>query len=57
MDSKPDKPTGWTPEGLQAWGKALVKTGTEQLDLSMVRQGKQALAKAAEATAEAPKKS
>ena len=39
--------TGWTPEGLLAWGKALVKTGVEHLDLGMVRQGKQALADAA----------
>lgn len=39
--------TGWTPEGLRAWGWALIKTGTEQLDLSMVRQGKKIMAEAA----------
>ena len=38
-----DTNTGWTPEGLRAWGKALVKTGMEHLDLTMVRQGKQTL--------------
>ncbi len=39
--SESDKTTaGWTPEGLRAWGNALVKTGTEHLDLTMVRQGK-----------------
>lgn len=42
-----DKSAGWTPAGLKAWGNALVKTGTEQLDLPMVRQGKQALKDAA----------
>lgn len=35
-----------TPSGLTAWGKALVKTGTEHLDLAMVRQGKQTLEQA-----------
>ncbi len=31
---------------LRAWGKALVKTGTEHLDLAMVRQGRQTLKEA-----------
>lgn len=42
----------WTPEGRRAWGEALVKTGTEHLDLSMVRRGKQ-MVKEAEAAAPA----
>lgn len=35
-----------TKAGLHAWGKALVKTGTEHLDLGMVRQGQQTLKEA-----------
>ena len=41
------KPQAWSKIGLRAWGNALVKTGTEHLDLPMVRQGKEALANAA----------
>lgn len=40
---------GLTQAGLRAWGNALVKTGTQHLDLGMVRQGKATL-KEAEAT-------
>ena len=48
--------TGWTSEGLQAWGKALVKTGVEHLDLGLARQGKQALADTAAPPATVPPK-
>jgi hypothetical protein len=30
----------------RAWGEALIKTGTEHLDLSMVRNGRQTLKEA-----------
>lgn len=43
---EPAKPSDFTNAGLRAWGKALVKTGTEHLDLAMVRQGKQTLKEA-----------
>lgn len=44
MDTEPKKPLlDFSQAGLPAWGNALVKTGTEHLDLSMVRQGKKAL--------------
>lgn len=33
---------------LRAWGKALIKTGTEHLDLEMVLQGKKTLKEAEE---------
>lgn len=47
MTSEPTLPAkGLTRAGLTAWGLALVKTGSEHLDLDMVRQGKQALAEA-----------
>lgn len=39
---------------LRAWGKALVKTGTEHLDLAMVRQGKQTLKEAEAAPGASP---
>lgn len=42
-----------TKSGLKAWGEALIKTGTEHLDLAMVRQGKQTL-KEAEAMPDKP---
>ncbi len=51
-----DTNLGWTAAGLRAWGKALVKTGVEHLDLGMVRQGKQALADAAAPPATVPPK-
>jgi hypothetical protein len=35
-----------TKADLRAWGEALVKTGTEHLDLAMVRQGKRTLKEA-----------
>jgi hypothetical protein len=43
----------WTAREKRAWGEALVKTGTEHLDLAMVRQGKQTL-KEAEAMPDKP---
>lgn len=47
MAMKPGEPkSDFTHAGLTAWGKALVKTGTEHLDLAMVRQGKQTLGEA-----------
>jgi hypothetical protein len=36
----------WTTDVQRAWGKAQVKTGTEHLDLGMVRRGKQNLEEA-----------
>lgn len=46
--------TGLSLAGQRAWGKALVKTGTEHLDLGMVLQGKQALKEAEAATPPKP---
>lgn len=47
MDTEPKKPpSDFSQAGLRAWGNALVKTGIEHLDLSMVRQGKKALKEA-----------
>jgi hypothetical protein len=42
----------WSPEAHRAWGLALIKTGTEHLDLSLVRLGRQTLkdAEGAQAT-------
>lgn len=42
-----------TKTGLRAWGEALIKNGTEHLDLAMVRHGKQTL-KEAEAMPDHP---
>jgi hypothetical protein len=33
----------WTTDVQRAWGNAQVKTGTEHLDLGMVRRGKKTL--------------
>lgn len=30
----------FSPETKRSWGRALIKTGTEHLDLSMVRHGR-----------------
>jgi hypothetical protein len=38
--------TDMSPAVQAAWGKALIKTGTEHLDLSMVRSGREELAEA-----------
>lgn len=52
---EPAKPANdFTQAGLTAWGRALVKTGTEHLDLAMVRQGKQTLKEAEAATPPSP---
>jgi hypothetical protein len=40
----------WSPEAHRAWGLALIKTGTEHLDLGMVRLGRQTLKDAEGAT-------
>lgn len=37
-----------TKSGLRAWGRALIKTGTEHLDLAMVLHGKKTLKEAEE---------
>jgi hypothetical protein len=40
MAKEPDNlKSDLTKAGLRAWGEAVIKTGTEHLDLAMVRQG------------------
>jgi hypothetical protein len=47
MATEPTKPaTRLSLAGQRAWGEALIKTGTEHLDLDMVRQGRQTLKEA-----------
>jgi hypothetical protein len=40
------KDTDWSLLAQRAWGRALVKTGIEHLDLGMLRQGKRTLREA-----------
>ena len=52
MATKPEEQAkGLSKAGLRAWGEALIKTGTEHLDLSMVRNGRKVLKDAEAATA------
>jgi hypothetical protein len=48
------KPSDMSPAVQAAWGRALIKTGTEHLDLPMVRSGKEELAEAKTRDPEAP---
>lgn len=55
MATKPEEPAkGLSEVGLRAWGEALIKTGTEHLDLSMVRNGRKVLKDAEARASEKP---
>jgi hypothetical protein len=55
MATETKKPgTGFGQDVHRVWGMALIKTGTEHLDLSMVRRGRQALKDAETRAADKP---